>query len=81
MGSDPSLPLVPPTNSALELDCLGSKPSTATYSSVAFAKLLNFSEFNLTCQVELIYCFPQGYCEDGKKTQGIWHRDSRIVST
>lgn len=78
MGSDPSLPLLPPTNLALELDCLGSKPSTATYSSVAFAKLLNFSEFNLKCQVELIYCLPQGYCEDGKKTRKAFGTETHV---
>ena len=40
MGSDPSPPLSPLRNSALQLDCLGSQPRSGTDSCVAFPKLL-----------------------------------------
>lgn len=73
-GLDSSPPLGPPRNSVLELDCLGSKPSAATYSSGGFAKLLLC--FNLMCQMELTYYLLRVIVRIKRKlTQGIWNRD------
>lgn len=81
MGSNPKSFLPLSQNSALELDGLGSKPSTATCTCVAFAELLNISVL-------------QSHVSDGdnilligsvrikrKHTQGIWIGDSQTVST
>lgn len=79
MGSNPKSFLPLSQNSALELDGLGSKPSTATCTCVAFAELLNISVL-------------QSHVSDGdnilligsvrikrKHTQGIWIGDSQTA--
>lgn len=82
-GLGPSSPVIPappppspgprPRNSALELDCLGSKPSTA--SCVAFGKLL--PSVSISLHLGLIYYLSHGVIVKIKKhTQCIWSRDS-----